>query len=274
MKFYIYYKPKWGLKVLKDRKIHVTNPAESNDPYEFAPYIYFLEKDDNRPKSRPEMISNLKIIISEALRLICGSGINDEILMWSYYAQKHEGIVIEYDLLMEPFKSIPDKISVSYNSIREKFIITKGMEMRSFEEQLLKLVSKKALNWNHEKEYRLLLTKNLFTDDGYFDITPECIKSVTFGFNCKKSTLIEVGDICDSERYSHIRYYGVRLHAEQYKLEIKEASIDELIRDVNGGEHDDSDQFNYRVLKTQKKAILVTAIILFFLLSSVYFFLS
>lgn len=236
MKFYIYYKPEWGLKVLKDRKIHVTNPAETNDPYDFAPYIRIFKNGDKFAESRPDMVPYLKKDLSEHFKLICGSEKNDEILMWSYYAKSHEGIVIEYDLMMEPFNSIPDKFPVSYSSIREKYFITKGMALEHFEEQFLKLASMKAPYWKHEKEYRFILTKNLITDQNYFNITPECIISVTFGFNCKKSTVNEVRDICECERYSHLKYYKVNLHLDQYKIEIKEASIDEFISDANGGE--------------------------------------
>lgn len=234
MKFYIYYKPKWGLKVLKYQKIRVTNPAESNDPYEFAPFVLFFNKDDINANPRPDMVSDLKKIFSKHFRLICGSEKNDEILMWSYYAQNHEGIVIEYDLITEPFNSIPDKFPVSYSSIRAKYFITQGMAVEHYSDQFLKLISKKATNWNHEKEYRLLLPNDSYIDDGYFDITPECILSVTFGFNCKRSTIIEVRDISECERYSHLKYYGVNLHIDKYKLDIKEYSIDKFIRDVKG----------------------------------------
>ena len=231
MKFFVFYNSCIGKKVISELKIKGTDPAYANDPYEFAPRILSFSEGDRTATPRPEKIEQIRESFSKNFRVICGSVIIDEILLWSYYAKSHTGIAIEYDVSKRPFANVSDdyKGPVNYNNFRPTYFVTMNMPIDLHEKQFLNLVFHKASNWIREEEYRLLITSNDFDVNGFIDLVPESIKSVIFGFYCNPTDVQSIMDLLNRKELQHVNVAYMELLSDQYKMRICETTREEII---------------------------------------------
>jgi hypothetical protein len=133
-----------SLENLKLRTLWFSHPSAFNDPFDCAIQVgfkdlttddlervhsYYLSRDDLPPQVRESLVSNsagspeFRRMIEAALAgftdspltgqsrnlgVACFSAKNDDLLMWSHYADGHRGFCLEFDTSEEPFsKSEP-----------------------------------------------------------------------------------------------------------------------------------------------------------------------
>lgn len=82
----------------------------------------------------------------------CFSEINDDLLMWSHYADKYKGICLEFDTQYEPF--IKAK-KVVYCEKMPSLSITDAILNDNYQ-QILDLYCTKSSSWEYEKEWRCI----------------------------------------------------------------------------------------------------------------------
>lgn len=58
----------------------------------------FAELNENIQSEKDRIFSLLKDTLSNKIRMTCFTNKNDNILMWSHYTNKHNGICVKYDL--------------------------------------------------------------------------------------------------------------------------------------------------------------------------------
>jgi len=101
---------------------------------------------------------------------------NDE-LLWSYYANSHEGFCVEYDIekLMEYKIPTEPIINVSYQD--EMPTIT-SLDILNVNQRIIqkKLVGTKSKRWEHENEVRIVTGEH-----GLFEYDYRALKSIYFG---------------------------------------------------------------------------------------------
>lgn len=98
------------------------------------------------------------------------SEINNDILMWSHYADSHKGVCIGFD--PEKMAAFPP-FRIKYSELRPSINLRTDNGIPIIEKGLLT----KSDHWQYEREWRLIERK--FT--GPFDIPRDCIKYVVFG---------------------------------------------------------------------------------------------
>ena len=162
--------------------------------------------------------------IKSKLGLLSLSSKKNDLLMWSHYANSHQGIVIGFNRHHKYFsqnKNIHDfegllKI-VKYQYKRPKIYL---MEDREF-------LFTKSNHWKYENEYRVIrkLENLIKMGDIYVDKFPQdLISSVTFGLKISEEHKLKILDILGKTNTS-IKIFDTKINSEEYKLDFEEIKI-------------------------------------------------
>ena len=149
-------------------------------------------------------------------RISCFSEICDSILMWSYYANSHNGICVEFDLsLLDKSDNLTHQIlkgmsKVHYSPVRA------DLQYSGSAASGLNFLTSKADVWEHEHEWRLICK----TDEEYLPF--DCISGVYVGVNfdvsaAKYKDLIKAVDTHDS-----LAIRQCKLSLDRYQIESEE----------------------------------------------------
>ena len=188
------------LPEIGDGSLRATQPAALNDPFECALALIKVFYEENPMSGSMELITVLNQINSAAPRsqddieeayerfgsqfwrellleqlstrygVVSFSAVKDEPLMWSYYAGNAAGFVIAYS------KHHLETLVMRAGTLRavryaNQSIPLPGYQPLSDEGNVGTLLSSKALNWEHEKEWRLIVeldkTIGLGVRDGF-----------------------------------------------------------------------------------------------------------
>jgi len=164
-----------SLSLLINKQIWCPKAKTLNDPFEFNFHLTAtnlwgipinqasLEKTKNDLKE---------------LGVVCFSEINNDILMWSHYADGHSGFCIEFERSDNNDLGKWDYcLPVTYDAVEAPSFDPPCLEERA---SVAKIVSSKAPNWSYEKEWRLIISREFA--DGLISL-PARITAVIFG--CK-----------------------------------------------------------------------------------------
>ena len=173
--------------IFTGRQIYLPKPTEFNDPFECRPRLKLsmsrLERDlyakgmvrrkfpSADKKSRKGLISEAKIKLAsnqesrfkevyedflDNTGLYCLSEVNDDILMWSHYADGHKGLCLEFETIIDAMHAYSmlfgSAIEVTYSEERPILNILKRGEPMEYQKALLT----KSNHWNYEKEWRIV----------------------------------------------------------------------------------------------------------------------
>ena len=139
-------------------------------------------------------------------KILCLSKSNKNILMWSHYAQKHNGIVLGFDFnkdkaiykRLQPVKYDKElKITKDFfnrlfkylindainSELPEKNIINEDKFANIFFKHLLEYFFIKNNVWNYEEEYRLVIKNN---QEDFLDFNDNSLKEIIFGIKVTK----------------------------------------------------------------------------------------
>ena len=128
---------------ITNQEIYFSDPSNFNDP--FDPLIRILNTDDSE-----DMLKLLNFRIS------CLSTNNSNILMWSHYANKHQGICIKYNIA----KLLTEKDIIFKKT---EYIQTMPQPQSGFHLELsdtttiIDAFTQKHESWEYEEEYKLIV---------------------------------------------------------------------------------------------------------------------
>ncbi|ADK30555.1 DUF2971 domain-containing protein [Brachyspira pilosicoli] len=202
--------------MIENNEIWLTNPCRFNDPVD--PFI--------------KIYNNMYKYLMDRVKIACLGVNNNNTLMWSHYADKHEGICIGYDI-KDPnlykdyttmFKIIYDMEIVNLNNFVNTDYCTPKNLSNIREEDLenytetLKLFLYKSKEWAYENEYRILKYDELGSSNGISK--PLKIKSICFGANINKYYKKIIIDIVKD---TDIKLYEAKFdNLKPYKMNIYE----------------------------------------------------
>lgn len=216
---------------LRDNRIYCSSPKNFNDPWDCRPYFdpfgiddplqrpkweaYFkkaLDKMSDQDRSffekvewykNPELLkrsiekTTLRVEKSNQrlYRIFCLTTQPSSHLMWAHYADKHRGIVLEFDATTEKLRF----------ARRVEYLDTfpsMGAEAISDRKVLLDtMLLSKSSEWSYEKEYRLLgrdgtldPTFSLATQDDFLSLPPGAIIGVIAGCKANFSDIRKITD--------------------------------------------------------------------------------
>lgn len=146
MRVYHFVNHKYGLEDLKNRYLKISTLDELNDPFE----LFGINLAD---KDLRHTFRKLKDKLTEQIGLLCFSRDWHNPVLWSHYAEKHQGLCLGFD--------IPDKFlkQVSYSYSRK--LLLKETEQRLIKNQLdidtvKEFLITKYAHWSYEDEVRWL----------------------------------------------------------------------------------------------------------------------
>lgn len=179
-------KIKYLEEVFRGREVFFPSPLKFNDPFECRPsctwhrkgkelrdYIGKLVRERFPHSSRPVRRQRIKEGEKRFLKnqdchmndlferflndtgLYCLSEISDNILMWSHYANGHDGVVLEFDRT-KAYSLFYDALGVHYS---EEYPRANLMELGE-PEDYNNLLLTKSTDWVYEKEWRVIKSPN------------------------------------------------------------------------------------------------------------------
>ncbi len=175
-----------AFKTISNGKIHLDDPKEYNDPFE----AIFTDASGG-----------------SKYKISCFCEIWSSILMWSYYANCHKGVCIEFDVkkLKKDKNLIYECLKpVHYSSVRPKCDDTVP------EDRARGLLSKSEV-WEHEHEWRLVCE----TNEEFCDF--DCVSAIYFGVRTDFSQKNVKELIAHADRKA-IPIYRCELDASEYRL--------------------------------------------------------
>ena len=215
------------LDALKNNYLWFSKLNDFNDPYdglmrtsfehtqnEFEAFVV-LHKEDWTPQTLSQFYQNPKSFLENGLeqarksvKVCCFSEQNDNILMWSHYANCHKGICLEFEYaenetnLFHTFRSV--QYSRSYDCCNY---------FRCSQKYVEKMVFTKALDWSYEKEYRAAFAQ---LEGNQVFYSPSALRRIIFGCKTTEDYKNKVKAIAPNS----VRYAECKLNEYHYKLEI------------------------------------------------------
>ncbi|MDO4554417.1 MAG: DUF2971 domain-containing protein [Lachnospiraceae bacterium] len=216
------------LNFLEQKKIYLSDFNSFNDPFEGQFLIFDKSKLEEKGWDR-DLVEYFYSQIVQKYKITCLSDTNEQNMpMWAYYANSHQGFCVEYRLT-ESQKKYVFPVAYEKKRLYANSIITNVIN--SFEEfrrsgnlepnttgetdlynQLIFLsMAAKHKSWEHENEYRII---NPFSNE-----FPAIPSKIFIGVNCEKENrerLIQIGksinDIC------HVYQMSVERDTEAFEL--------------------------------------------------------
>ena len=241
--------PEWLTATLREQRIYCSNPATLNDPWDCRPRF------DNRPhRYNPDELTDWSIEIADPpltawqkadlanqirspgyiqklidglsdyvqrtiaeLRVYCLTTDPCSSLMWSHYANNHQGICLEFDTANPLFDQAQ---RVDYSLEYPLWLPHQEMEKTA-----RALLLTKSANWEYEHEFRIVGVQEgdparLLLDRDYLALPLGALKSVIVGCEADYDAIRQV--VNDSAPSVSIKR-AVRV-PNHYRLQIEEAS--------------------------------------------------
>jgi len=151
------------------------------------------------------------------------SQINDNILMWSHYADGHKGICLEFDFLFDPFKKARKVIySRGFPSIDPMRLIDYKDKLGH---ETLKPLFTKDEGWSYEQEWRVFHKEpnKLYV----YDV--DALKAVYFGCSVNY-TDIEIVCLILQGQSKNIKFYRAEKDKSSYSLKFKQVTYTPYIK--------------------------------------------
>ncbi len=192
---------------LKNHSIWFSKPAQFNDPFDHRIIPFEISEADSRdwarlytdlkdintarglhlpfPGPNEEFRSKVKTSYQKAYEervqrlqergVACFSAKNDDILMWSHYADGHRGFCLEFDTLYPPFSQA---LPVIYSDSFPVLDLSEGV-IQDIPELLVTNMTTKSACWSYEQEWRI------FQLEGNREIHIEAASLTAIYFGCE-----------------------------------------------------------------------------------------
>ena len=169
------------------------------------------ERDPRRPIAQARMRDSHTEHITKKVGVLCVSTVNDDILMWSHYADCHKGICIEFDGANEFMAGAQE---VQYAPERKAINPYRDDKATSLEKALLT----KSDHWKYEKEWRLIQYEK---GPGTVTFLPENVTGIIFGAHVERATVERVSGWIKA-RVSPVKLYQARVDRQIFKIHIEQ----------------------------------------------------
>ena len=209
------------------------NPTRFNDPFDMSPsfrqkyskreikdnikdYVKNSENTKNFPLEEQEKYrrkfekqsnTNEKFVVQRErlfFEQISTTGVvslskhNDSILMWSHYAQNHEGLVFEFDYTGKKFglHEFPHKVEY----IDGYGLLSHAVSRKERREQMATILLSKYNDWAYEAEYRIID----FGHQGNKPFEKSLLTKIIFGLKASPENMNRMVKLCRENGFEHV----------------------------------------------------------------------
>lgn len=211
-----------------------------NDPYDCLVYLnrklygdYVLERirelfpktdieilKDETKKCLEEDLNYYLVSLRKNIRVTCFAESNLSPLMWSHYADKHQGFCIEYDLTKIDEGYRRSILPVIYSDTKcdvTEAIISKNTNL------LMNPFYYKSKDWEYEKEWRIVIFEDMIKDGEYFADFSKGITGIYLGLESEKNHKKEISEVLEKYLNTDISVY--EMYLDEYTYELKYRKI-------------------------------------------------
>lgn len=158
---------------------------------------------------------NIILKYMRGFKIFCLTTSFDNILMWSHYANQHNGICIEYDFSYIEEEFLKMLFPINYSSNRP---MLKMYQLNpKYVNKIFQSIFVKSMEWKYESEWRLLIP-NQFLDNNNNYRSPK-IKTIYFGTNVLESEYKKIKKKIQNYD-SSIKCIRLKMNYKKYKLDI------------------------------------------------------
>ena len=146
----------------------------------------------------------------------CFSETNENLLMWSHYAQHHRGFVLQFDLA----KDIQTLLRASKVEYLDKYPVWDVGEITH--EDIRPVLLRKHPGWSYEQEWRIVVPNGARTS---LKFKPDALMGLTFGCRADldfKKRVRKILEIRASKSFPPLKIYEAVKHPREYKVTIQE----------------------------------------------------
>lgn len=139
------------------------------------------------------------------------SAVNDNLLMWSHYADSHTGFCVGFDA---------DKLFELSGSLGEVLYDNVFPENNLFDtstNNFLRFFITKSEDWKYEAEYRILKTNSARK---ILTFSNDCVKQIIFGSRILPDNKNEIMKIVDS-KFKHAEIFESEINPTEFKLDMR-----------------------------------------------------
>lgn len=158
--------------------------------------------------------------------VLCLTAAAKNILMWSHYAQNHQGFVIEFDEKHEFFRNIEFPEAMA-GSLRQVVYVSERPKYQTLVElDEISVFLTKSNDWAYEQEWRMILplkdaSSKIGEDIYLFDFPPTCITGIIFGSNMQSDKKQEILDLTSTNPlYSHVAIRQASISETDFEIVI------------------------------------------------------
>jgi hypothetical protein len=214
---YRYLSAKWALKTLEERRFRVSRIAELNDPFEWR--IGVIGDSSQEIGIGRNAFNEFLDRFNNKIGIISLSAVASDPVLWSHYADSHQGMAFEIDYDREGGLG-----AISYSHALPTFDVTsftKGSTRENYTEALLQeALGRKSLTWSYEREYRVYIGLDQCEEEGahYFQPIPDVfLRRIILGIRCQTS-IQEVKDILAASGLSDVEVVQARMSDTSYEI--------------------------------------------------------
>lgn len=219
--------------ILLTSTLRFSNPSRFNDPFDcdISRVTFEFPVEDTNVKREIEIIKteiypNLNFTdqhfeegfkhaqIDKIKRssVCCFSRVNDNLLLWAHYANKHLGACLVFDnTVLDKFENIPT------DNLTQVIVEYKNFEPANyFKDQILALKTlfgTKSADWSYEEEFRLIL----LAQEGLFKFKPNFLKGIIFGLKVSDQEIARIRTACTREKINVFFKKAIR-SSDQVKI--------------------------------------------------------
>lgn len=222
--------------IFEDNTLRFNSPLNFNDPFEMRHSIESLnpsKSDDLNNLINSTLPINLLHNISldfelENVGTLCLSAKNNDIIMWSHYADSHRGIVLEFDethpffyesnkdkKLLHPLEKVSYSIDRPYPKNIDEYFKNE------------KIYLTKYTNWEYEQEYRMTVLFDESNDETKYNIKfpTSLIKAVYIGVKTSKEDVKYILNLKQKQKWQHLDIFKFEMDKKDYKLNLFKANF-------------------------------------------------
>lgn len=217
------------MKIINDKELWFSDPSIFNDPFDCKMLSKSNKQDAELIESMFPNIPLKKGIISKTIQInnphfnklvnesiqkvlsihgiCCFSELNNNILMWSHYADSHKGVCLKFDLLSDPdLFTLPIKVKYL-----EEY--PEGDFLKEQEEFIFNMLKSKSTDWEYEREVRIYKQKK-----GAIKFKKEALKEVIFGCKTEEKDIEEFKTLVIKNGFN-VDFYKAKASNTHYRLE-------------------------------------------------------
>lgn len=154
-----------------------------------------------------DLIKNIKTKAVNAHGILSLSKTNENVLLWSHYAENHTGVAIKLNIAKDPeFFITPQNIVYMKQYIPLNYL-------RDSKKSILDTLSTKSMDWNYEEEIRVYKS-----NIGAYKIKPEAITDVFFGLKTLEQDIAKIKNICSENGLSHVKFHRAEKKYGEFAL--------------------------------------------------------